>query len=913
MRTRRARSGRIWARGRRGGAALAAAVLGVAGAAAGAFGAAEAAAPGGAADAGVAVLDGRTLWRVHAAFGPPAFTEAMALEWGPDGSGRFVRKGAETDARGRPIRRSGARWIRWGDGIASPPPDAAWTDPGTDVAGWPRRRLPLFGRYGDDGRRAGAMHLAYRARFGMTDPRAAAPLRLHLAYRGGVVVYLNGREVARGHVPPAERGQDDAFVCAEAYPLKAYLRPDGAGFLRGTGRRAPPEALRDRYEARVRTLAVTLPADGLVRGTNLLAVACHRAALPKDLPMGVEFREEWHTAGLVEAHLTAPAGAAAAVRPNVGPPEGVQVWTPGPLVLPGDEETYGDPFEPVGPVRLLAPANGLASAQVVVSAKAYLPGVGAEPLPVDLPPVRGTVSDLAGPDGATLDGRRLRVRYGDLFRTTWPGARHAPGERVAGSYVPLLDAPLGGVPDQAVWLSVRVPDDARPGTYRGTLTLEGLAAPRAVPVELTVSGWRVPNPRDWPTWVNLLQSPESVAGHYGVPLWSEEHFRLLERSFEIMGECGNDVFGLLAVGWTVFGNDPAVVFRRTGDGPTDLEPDLEPAKATLSLYGRKAHPPAFLVLHVWNYGMYYRGFGRDGGDEEKRAETIPIVIRTPDGGFEDAEMPIFGAPGTARLWRAVLDGLKAHLADLGWDRTRLLLGTSGDNWPSAETVAFFKTVAPEVSWRAITHGSGVPNWGPTDADRTQPNGMVVGYCEMVRRLVSGKGHLPDHPVCCNARDCLGTNPLSYRSLAPLNVHRARYDGFCWKGVDYWSYQTAAGTVRSALNADVRFGNIVGSTPRAMAAPGDRGAIWTAQLEMLREGVQDAEAMRVVREGLADDAVRARLGAARAAACEAAVERMLDTLETAPRLGACDHRSHRRAVYAAAAEVAAAEAEGRQPD
>ena len=231
---------------------------------------------------------------------------------------------------------------------------------------------------------------------------------------------------------------------------------------------------------------------------------------------------------------------------------------------------------------------------------------------------------------------------------------------------------------------------------------------------------------------------------------------------------------------------------------------------------------------------------------------------------------------------------------------------SGDTWPSQTTVKLFKKMAPEAKWRVITHGPGAPRWGSTDAERTQPNGMVVGYLEMVRRIQNRRVSSEDYPICCNARDCVGTNPFQHRTLAALNVFRAYFDGFCWKGLDYWTYTTPQGTHRSALNSYVRYGNCVGGTPRTLAAPGPHGAVATVQYEMLREGIQDCEAMLLIRRALADQKLRARIGDARAKRCDAAIEDLLDMLETGYRIGcAADYRSAVARLYAAAAEISRA--------
>ena len=60
-----------------------------------------------------------------------------------------------------------------------------------------------------------------------------------------------------------------------------------------------------------------------------------------------------------------------------------------------------------------------------------------------------------------------------------------------------------------------------------------------VPLELEVHDWAVPDPPDFLTIMGLEQSPYAVAYQYKVQPWSEEHFRLLERTFRQLGRISN--------------------------------------------------------------------------------------------------------------------------------------------------------------------------------------------------------------------------------------------------------------------------------------------------------------------------------------------------------------------------------------
>jgi hypothetical protein len=193
----------------------------------------------------------------------------------------------------------------------------------------------------------------------------------------------------------------------------------------------------------------------------------------------------------------------------------------------------------------------------------------------------------------------------------------------------------------------------------------------------------------------------------------------------------------------------------------------------------------------------------------------------------------------------------------------------------------------------------------TDEERTQPNGMVVGYLEIARRTGTSRVHTPEHPVSSSARDDVFAQPYQWRTLPTLHSGRCNFDGFCWKGLDYWPYTLPSGKTRTALDNDVRFGNMVGVTPRAIAAPGPHGAVATQQYEMLRLGSQECEALLFTQAALTDPATRAKIGEGAAQRYAAELESMLDAVETGVRfcIGA-DYAALSRRIFTIAGEVAA---------
>ncbi|MGA2501275.1 MAG: glycoside hydrolase domain-containing protein [Tepidisphaeraceae bacterium] len=500
-------------------------------------------------------------------------------------------------------------------------------------------------------------------------------------------------------------------------------------------------------------------------------------------------------------------------------PDDVVVWNAEPVTPVGDKTIAELAKPPLGPVEVVAPVNGVASGQLVVSAGEAFAGP------------RAVVGDLKSTTGDVIPAGAVRVRYADVSK----------------SYVPLLDRPLAEAKVHPIWFTVKIPRDAKPGRYTASVEIRGLEKPIAASLRLQVAPWRAPDPRDWRYWVNMLQSPESVAGYYKVPRWSDEHFRLMEKSIEAMGLLGNDILGVSVIGRNVFGDDPIILFRQAGGR---FVPELKYLERYLDLYEKHCGPPKLLCVQVWTYGMYSKGYGRDGGAEERQAKSVLVHELKEDGSLAPLELPMYGDTGSEEIWRPVMDALRDLVKRRGWSEDCIILGTSGDSWPSAAQVAFFKKIAPYARWRSLTHGCGCPKWGTSALARTQPNGMVVGLLDVARRIPTNRPKVPGSPLLCNSRDHVGSGIATYRGLAAAtSLPSYGYEGYSWKGLDYWTYTTPEGAQRNALNTYVVFGNMVGGTPRAILYPGPNGAVPTVQFEMLREGTQEFEAVLDIREKL----------------------------------------------------------------
>ena len=130
------------------------------------------------------------------------------------------------------------------------PPAADWITPQFDDGSWGLYSGPFKGS-GVGGHRSTGIctktRLIYlRGKFQVTNPAKVGDMTLSLSFEGGVVVYLNGKEIARSHMP---QGEINANIPAEDYPEEVYVDPKGVVISGYNAPKKHPE----KFKKRIRT------------------------------------------------------------------------------------------------------------------------------------------------------------------------------------------------------------------------------------------------------------------------------------------------------------------------------------------------------------------------------------------------------------------------------------------------------------------------------------------------------------------------------------------------------------------------------------------------------------------------------------------------------------------------------------
>jgi len=787
----------------------------------------------------------------------------------------------------------------------TPLPASGWMKPDFDDSAWIRSKGPFYltkTKPTVNAYRQLSM-ICLRGTFSVPDPAKADGLRLSLSFQGGAVIYLNGREMTRKYMPA---GKNSIDTPAEDYPEEAFVRPDGYVLDNARDSKAFPE----RFAKRVRCIEkYPIPRSMLRRGVNILAIEVHRSPAPEVMftgkaKKGLRRYCWWPRISVQKIELTVPAKAT--VIPNIKRPKGFQVWNSN-LLSPVYSGKYGDPNERIRPINICGVCNGVFSGQIVVSSTENIEGLNV------------SATDLTGP--GIIPSSAVQVRYavtGGRQQNWFDILEDSPPEQVA------VDTKYG-VAIQPVWFSVKVPRNAQAGDYKGNATVSVSGSePIHVPIHLKAIGWRLPDPQDFATHVGLVQSPDSVAMRYSAAMWSKEHWKLLEKTFQLLGELGTDVVYIPMLRHTHFGNEHSMVRWTKGPNGT-LKPDFSIAEKYLDLAVKHLGKVPVVTLYCWEP---LRKLGDSPHGPGSLDRKILISITDPaTGNLDSAEGPAWGTPECRAFWTEAFAGMKEVLEKRGLAES-MMIGIFTDFPPSKEAAQDLAAAAPDAKWVVQTHGV-----------RSSILGHSVGYATTPRRGISG---LVDPALrgkrAYGWRDC----PFIFakcprgelKEWAPLPAYYSYAEtwiaaigrggrgscGFGRIGADFWRVMKdnkGGSLIVNRFASDSTWGTLTlgYQAPLAILGAGIKGPIATVRSEVLRQGLQEAEARIFLEKALTDETKKVKIGKELADRCQGLLdERVRNILRAGGRMEHHDTvdwfwfvssgwQKRAQELYSAAAEVA----------
>ncbi|MEH0532734.1 DUF6067 family protein [Streptomyces stelliscabiei] len=463
--------------------------------------------------------------------------------------------------------------------------------------------------------------------------------------------------------------------------------------------------------------------------------------------------------------------------------------------------------------------------------------------------VQARVGDLTGPGGAKLDGDSTQVRFVKYVpvqrsksEVDWSAtidqvssAKEVSGDRdpdVVGD--PLEERSSVDVPAyaaQPLWFTFRVPKNARPGTYRGTVDVDVDGDIHTTyPLTIDVADATVPAAADYRFFLDVWAQPETIAQAHKVELWSKKHWKLIEAYNRDLASRGQKVINTTIV-----------------DNPWHHQWSLGTRES------QTATPYTSMVGWKWNGTRFAFDFDR----WDTYVETARKAGLGPDIGafsmlaFQDQEHLTYTDTRTGKTvyenvdlggnrwrqaWGAYLPAFEAHLRKKGWLQDTWL---SFDERPiSTMTVVkdFVHEVAPVFDDRISVAGSitteGVASnlsvdWGGIDAMTKEKAAERRAAGKTTTFYVYGE---PAHP------NTLSYSPAVESRMLPWISARRGLDGFLRWSYNSWTSDPFRQPVHIFTQGD-----------EYLIYPGKNGPMSSIRWEQLKEGVEDFELIAQLRK------------------------------------------------------------------
>jgi len=402
-----------------------------------------------------------------------------------------------------------------------------------------------------------------------------------------------------------------------------------------------------------------------------------------------------------------------------------------------------------------------------------------------------------------------------------------------------------------VWVTVHVPTYARPGDYKGTLTIRVPDTDLInVPVELKVCGWTLPPPKEYHTFVEFIQSPDTLALHYEVPLWSHQHFQLIERSFRILGQTGTRSVYIPLICESNLGNSESMVrwIKKPGGG---YYHDFSIVDRYLHLAKTHLGRLEVVCLVVWDNFLEGGRYGNPEWtpkaiteDRKAHAGLGPEVtmLNPATGQSGRAVLPQHSDHKSRALWKPLLQQLRARLKLLG-DEDAMMLGLVTDSTPTKEVVSLFEELLPGVPWLRQTHGYG-----------KDLHGVPYGY----RATVWSARFVSDPEV---ARTCGWKEPE-----LRLQFPRSGMDSFPMTTQRFMAEMNIAGHQRGFGRLGADFWPVLKDKQGRRVGRVSGGRYPKSSWRNLK-GVQECEARIFIERALTSPALRTKLGDELATNCQ----------------------------------------------
>lgn len=405
---------------------------------------------------------------------------------------------------------------------------------------------------------------------------------------------------------------------------------------------------------------------------------------------------------------------------------------------------------------------------------------------------------------------------------------------------------------QPVWLNVWVPADARPGKYKGTLTVSGKNfEAMKLPFEIEVVNRTLPEPQKWAFHLDLWQNPYAVARYYQVPLWSKEHFDAMRPIMKMLANAGQRAI-------------TASIMHKPWAGQTEDHYD--------SMIFRMKKLDGTWVYDYTVFDKWVEFMMNEVGIKDLISCYTMIPWALSFDYFDQATNRvqfIKAAPGEeayAEYWGTFLKDFSRHLREKGWFEKTAISMDERPMEAMREAIKVIKAADPEFK---ITLAGNYHEEIQGDLYYLSiPYGNQ--FPEEVKAERERKGQISTVYTCCTEAfpNTFTFSEPAEAAWTVLHAVAGGYDGYLRWAVNSWPMDPLR---------DSRFRTWAAGDTYSIY-PGPRSSI---RFERLVEGLQDCEKIHILREELAAKGANGKLKKLNAKLSEFTPEGWIKTNKKSP--------------------------------
>ncbi len=381
---------------------------------------------------------------------------------------------------------------------------------------------------------------------------------------------------------------------------------------------------------------------------------------------------------------------------------------------------------------------------------------------------------------------------------------------------------------QPVWVSVEVPTNTVPGKYSGTITVNAIKK-HILQVTVEVLNQVLPPPSQWKYDFDIWQYPAPIARMHDVSLWSDEHFKLMRGYFTYLAKAGAKAItaNIIEQPWGldhVHFDDPTLIkWIKKKDGSWQFDFTIFDRYISFMMDCGITQRINCYTMITWDLGFIYY----DEASGRNKTDTLK--------------------PGSAEytaFWKPMIEKFTSHLKSKGWFGKTAIAVDERPLESMQAIIALLKSVDP--AWRVALAGDEYhPEIENDIYDYCLASYLDFGEEALKRRKAAGK------PTTFYTA-CVEEYPNSYTASPPAeNTWLAWYAAA--KGLTgylFWAYNTWIPN----LLQDSRWKRYPAGE-LFQFYPGPRTSI---RFEKLREGIQDFEKIRILREKFTKEGKTAKL-------------------------------------------------------